>query len=157
ALFPSDYFAINVPPERFAKLGLEVVNLPELSRQVGEQVAGRTGGAGSPSVGMAQGFSAIPGLQSLFAYLDPFPILFEALFILTAIDTGTRVARFLLQEMLGKVSPRFARQDWIPGTVLATGLVVLGWAGFIWTGSISTIWPLFGVANQLLAGIALAI
>jgi carbon starvation protein len=157
ALFPADYFAINVPPEKFAKLGLEVVNLPMLAQQVGEEVAGRTGGAVSLAVGMAQIFSSLPGLGSFMAYWYHFAILFEALFILTAIDTGTRVARFLVQEMAGKAVPQFAKQDWVPGTLLATSIVVMGWAGFIWSGSIATIWPLFGIANQLLAAIALAV
>jgi carbon starvation protein len=83
--------------------------------------------------------------------------MFEALFILTTIDTGTRVARFLVQEFLGRFHPRFARTEWMPGTILSTALVVSAWASFIHTGSISTIWPMFGTANQLLAVLALAV
>jgi carbon starvation protein len=81
--------------------------------------------------------------------------MFEALFILTTIDTGTRIARFLLQELLAKVDRRFERMDWMPGVILATALVTIGWGGLIWTGSIDTIWPMFGIANQLLAALAL--
>ncbi len=157
ALFPEDYFAINVSPEKLAEIGMTVVNLPELSAQVGESVAGRSGGAVSLAVGMAQVFSGLPGLKHLMAYWYHFAILFEALFILTTIDSGTRVARFLVQEFFGKVKPEWGRPDWLPGNLLSTTLVVFAWAGFIWTGNISTLWPLFGVANQLLASIALVV
>ncbi len=157
ALMPGDYFAINVPPEKFAKLGLSIVNLPQLAQAVGENVTGRPGGAVSLAVGMAQVFSALPGMQSLMSYWYHFAIMFEALFILTTIDTGTRVARFIAQESLGRVYEPFSRADWLPGAILSTGLVVTAWAYFIWTGSISTIWPMFGVANQLLAVIALGV
>jgi carbon starvation protein len=157
ALFPEDYFAINVSPEKLVELGMTVVNLPELSEQVGESVAGRSGGAVSLAVGMAQVFSNLPGLKHLMAYWYHFAILFEALFILTTIDSGTRVARFLVQEFFGKVKPEWGRPDWLLGNLLSTTLVVLAWASFIWTGNISTLWPLFGVANQLLASIALVV
>lgn len=83
--------------------------------------------------------------------------MFEALFILTTIDAGTRVGRFLVQEFGGRAYPRFARPDWVPGSIAATTLIVLGWGYFIWTGSISTIWPMFGIASQLLASVALAV
>jgi carbon starvation protein len=157
SLFPADYFAINVPVEKFAQLGMSIVNLPELERQVGESVAGRTGGAVSLAVGMAQIFSALPGMKGLMAYWYHFAIMFEALFILTTIDTGTRVARFLVQEFLGRFYKPLERADWMPGTVVASALVCMAWAYFILTGSISQIWPMFGVANQLLAAIALAV
>ncbi len=157
ALYPGDYFAINVSPAKFALLGIGTVNLPELARQVGENIAGRTGGAVSLAVGMAQVFSSLPGMKGLMSYWYHFAIMFEALFILTTIDTGTRVARFIAQEFLGKAYPPFARTDWLPGTVIASALVVAPWTYFILTGSISTIWPMFGVANQLLAVIALCI
>jgi len=157
ALFPADYFAINVPVEKFAQLGLSVVNLPELEREVGESVAGRTGGAVSLAVGMAQIFTALPGMKGLMAYWYHFAIMFEALFILTTIDTGTRVARFLVQEFLGKFYQPLERANWMPGTVISSALVCVAWAYFIYTGSISQIWPMFGVANQLLAAIALAV
>lgn len=83
--------------------------------------------------------------------------MFEALFILTTIDTGTRIARFVLQEMLGKVMPRFGKNDWLPGTLLTSLLTVSAWGYFIVTGNIATIWPMFGIANQLLAAIALCV
>jgi len=157
SLFPGDYFAINVPPEKFLTLGLETVNLADLSRQVGENVAGRPGGAVSLAVGMAQIFSSIPGMRHLMDYWYHFAIMFEALFILTTIDTGTRVGRFLVQEFGGLFHKKFERTDWLPGTLISTTLIVAGWAYFIYTGTISTIWPMFGISNQLLAAVALAV
>lgn len=157
ALFPEDYFAINVSAEKFATLGMTPVNLPDLAHAVGEEVAGRPGGAVSLAVGMSQIFSSIPGFQHLMDYWYHYAIMFEALFILTTIDTGTRVARFLVQEFFGRFSHKWSQPDWLPASLLSTALVVLGWAGFIWTGSIATIWPMFGIANQLLAAIALVI
>ena len=157
SLAPADYFAINVPPERFAALGMHVSELPDLSRAVGEEVAGRTGGAVSLAVGMAHVFANIPGLRGLMAYWYHFAIMFEALFILTTIDAGTRVARFLLQEFLGRFYRPMERTDWLPGAVLSSLLIVGAWGYFIHTGTISTIWPMFGIANQLLAAMALSI
>jgi carbon starvation protein len=157
SLAPADYFAINVPPDQFAGLGMQVSELPELSRAVGEEVAGRTGGAVSLAVGMAHIFASIPGLKGLMAYWYHFAIMFEALFILTTIDAGTRVARFLLQEFLGKFYSPMERTDWVPGAVIASFVVVGAWGYFIHTGTISTIWPMFGIANQLLAAMALSI
>ncbi len=157
AMFPGDYFAINTPPATFAQLGIPVVNLPQLEQAVGETVAGRTGGAVSLAVGIAQIFSGLPGMRGLLDYWYHFAIMFEALFILTTIDTGTRVARFLVQEFLGQFHAPMGRQDWIPGAVISTLMVVSAWAYFIHTGSISTIWPMFGIANQLLASVALAV
>lgn len=157
ALHPGDYFAINVSPAVFAKLGIPAVNLQALEAAVGETVTGRTGGAVSLAVGMAQIFSGLPGMKGLMDYWYHFAIMFEALFILTTIDAGTRVARFLVQEFFGRFYGPFARTDWMPGTVVSTLLVVFGWGYFIWTGSIGTIWPMFGISNQLLAVIALLI
>jgi carbon starvation protein len=157
AMFPGDYFAINTPPATFAGLGIPVVNLPELESQVGEAVAGRTGGAVSLAVGIAQIFSGLPGMRGLMDYWYHFAIMFEALFILTTIDTGTRVARFLVQEFCGRFYAPMGRQEWLPGSVISTLAVVVGWAYFIWTGNISTIWPMFGIANQLLGAVALAV
>jgi len=157
SLYPGDYFAINVPPAKFATLGMSTVHLGEFSRQVGENLAGRTGGAVSLAIGMAQIFSGLGGLQGLLAYWYHFAIMFEALFILTTIDTGTRVARFLVQEFLGKAYRPLERTEWLPGTVLSSLLVVSAWGYFIWTGSITTIWPMFGISNQLLASIALCV
>jgi len=155
SLNPGDYFAINVPPAAFAKLGLSTVHLAEFSRLVGEPLAGRTGGAVSLAVGMAQIFRGIPGMESLTSYWYHFAILFEAMFILTTIDAGTRVARYVLQELMGKVHKPLGSAHSMPANVAASGLIVLCWGYLVWGGSISTIWPLFGTANQLMAAIAL--
>ena len=157
AMFPGDYFAINTSAAAFDRLGIPVVNLPNLEAAVGETVGGRPGGAVSLAIGIAQIFTGLPGMRGLMDYWYHFAIMFEALFILTTIDTGTRVARFLVQEFLGQFYAPMARQEWIPGAVFSTLLVVVGWAYFIWTGNISTIWPMFGIANQLLAALALAV
>src|SRR5438094_1776322 len=157
ALNPNDYYATHPSEAVFRSLGLSTVNLPDLQTQVGEVVAGRPGGAVSLAVGMAQIFSGLPGMRGLMAYWYHFAIMFEAVFILTTVDSGTVIGRLLLQEFLGRAWKPFARTDWLPGTVVATILIVFAWAYFIWTGSISTVWPLFGVANQLLAVVALAV
>jgi carbon starvation protein len=154
---PGDYFAINVPQDKFAQLSMAPVDLPAIEAAVGEQVTGRTGGAVSLAVGMAQIFSGLPGMRGLMDYWYHFVIMFEALFILTVIDAGTRVGRFIVGEFLGKAYAPLARPNWMPGAVLTTLLVVGGWGYFIWTGNISTIWPMFGIANQLLASVALAV
>ncbi len=157
SLHPGDYYAINVAAQKYAGMGIAAVNLQDLQAQVGEAIAGRPGGAVSLAVGMAQIFSALPGMRNLMAYWYHFAILFEAVFILTTIDTGTRVGRFMLQEFLGRLHPALARTEWLPANLLATTLVVAAWSGFLYTGSIDTIWPMFGIANQLLAVIALAV
>ena len=157
ALHPGDYYAINTSPAVFANLNIPIVNLPELQSEVGEVVAGRPGGAVSLAVGMAQIFSGLPGMRGLMAYWYHFAIMFEAVFILTTIDSGTRIGRFLLQEFGGRVWKPFARTDWLPGSIISTVLIVLAWGYFIWTGNISTVWPMFGVANQLLAVVAFAV
>jgi carbon starvation protein len=157
SMHPGDYFAINTPPAVYQKLDQQVVMLPELEAEVGEKVEGRTGGAVSLAIGMAQIFSGLPGMRGLMDYWYHFAIMFEALFILTVIDAGTRVGRFLVGEFLGRAYKPFARPHWVPGSIITTLLVVVGWAYFISTGNISTIWPMFGIANQLLAAVALAI
>src|ERR1700719_1044175 len=157
SLFPGDYFAINVPPHVFVKLEMHSVNLNMFSAEVGENLAGRTGGAVSLAVGMAQIFRGLPGMSRLMGYWYHYAIMFEALFILTTIDTGTRVARYVLHELLGKVHTPFANAKWVPGNLVTTTLVVFGWGYLIYTGSISTLWPLFGTGNQLLPTIALGI
>ena len=157
-LHPADYYAINVSPEVFKTLGMTPVSLANLTHLIGEQsLVGRTGGAVSLAVGMAQIFGSIPGLAGLMKYLYHFIIMFEALFILTTVDAGTRIARFILQELLGSAHGHFKRADWLPGNLLASALVVLAWGFLIWNASINTIWPMFGIANQLLASIALAV
>src|ERR1700747_2277985 len=157
SMYPGDYFAINTTPEIFSRLGLTTVNLDMFSREVGEKLAGRTGGAVSLAVGMAQIFRGLPGMKQLMGYWYHYAIIFEALFILTTVDTGTRVARYVLQELMGKVHKPFGNSAWLPGNLLTSSLVVLGWGYMIYTGTISTIWPLFGTGNQLLATIALAV
>jgi len=162
AMEPGDYYAINVKkadwPAVAEKNGFKEVNLAELTREVGEEdLHGRTGGAVLLAVGMAQILGGLPGMKSLLSYWYHFAIMFEALFILTTIDTGTRIARFLLQEFLGKVFPQFGKTEWIPGTVLSSAVVVGAWGYLIWNASINTIWPMFGIANQMLSAIALSI
>ena len=141
----------------FARLGVKVKELPAMQRQADEIVAARTGGGVSLAVGMARVFSGLPGMSTLLAYWYHFAIMFEALFILTTIDTGTRIGRFLMQEFMGRLSPELGKSTSKPGAVIATTLIVAGWSYFILTGSISTIWPMFGIANQLLACTALCI
>jgi carbon starvation protein len=164
SLLPLDYFQINVPVDklqailpRLHEMGFTESNIDALSASVGEKIIGRTGGAVSLGVGMAYIFSSIPGMKHLMSYWYHFAIMFEALFILTTIDAGTRIGRFLLQEAMGKVYKPFRRTDWLPGNLIASGLIVFAWAYFIYTGTVATIWPMFGAANQLLATIALAI
>jgi carbon starvation protein len=140
-------------------------DLANVERMVGnESLRGRTGGAVTLAVGMsfiisdALDWTNDPGaVAGLMKYWYHFAIMFEALFILTTIDTGTRIARFLLQEMLGKLYPRFEQTDWPPGAILSTLAVTLGWGVLVYTGSIDTIWPMFGIANQLLAVVALSV
>jgi carbon starvation protein len=166
-----DYWAINIDlskvdhyADTLKAMNADRDNLPEIEKQVGgESLRGRTGGAVTLAVGMSQimtgAMDKISGgawnVEGVIKYWYHFAIMFEALFILTTIDTGTRIARFLLQEALGKVYAPFDRTDWLPGAVLSTAVVTLGWGALIWTGSIDTIWPMFGIANQLLAVIAL--
>jgi carbon starvation protein len=128
----------------------------------GESLRGRTGGAVTLAVGMAVMFEDAfrkVGVTAewLLKYWYHFAIMFEALFILTTIDAGTRIARFLLQETAGRVYKPFGRNDWLPGAVVASAVVTAGWGWLVWTGSIDTIWPMFGIANQLLAVLALAL
>jgi len=172
AMPAGDYWAINIDlskihlhAETLTKMHADVDHLQELERQVGgETLRGRTGGAVTLAVGMAkimtdamQRFSSTIAIDSLIKYWFHFAIMFEALFILTTIDTGTRIARFLLQEVLGTIFPKFAKMDWWPGVILSTGIVTVAWGSLIWSSSIETIWPMFGIANQLLAGIALSV
>jgi len=168
-----DYWAINIDLSQQAAyaddlrtMNATTDNLAEIERQVGgEALRGRTGGAVTLAVGMAQIFrdamhrvaGGAANLDGVIKYWYHFAIMFEALFILTTIDTGTRIARFLLQEVLGKIYPKFDQTDWLPGAILSTALVVAGWGGLIWSGSIETIWPMFGIANQMLAVIALVV
>lgn len=164
SLLPLDYFQINVPIEKFQALlpklhamGFTESNFDMLSAGVGEKLAGRTGGGVSLGVGIAYIFSSIPFMNHLMSYWYHFVIMFEALFILTTIDAGTRIGMFLLQDVFGKVYKPFQKTNWLPGNIICSAIIVFGWAYFIYTGTVSTIWPMFGTANQLLATIALAI
>ncbi len=158
-LIPGDYFAINstLTPEKLAAIGFAPSRIAELSSMVGVNVANRPGGAVSLAVGMASILSGLPGMSGLMAYWYNFALMFEALFILTTIDTGTRVARFLIQEFAGKVYKPFAERNWKPGIYSSSALVVLCWGYLIYSGNISTIWPMFGISNQLLSAIALGV
>ena len=156
-LVPADYFAINAPAEKFAKLGMDVVELPTLEAEVQENLMHRPGGSVSLAVGMAHIFSKIPAMESLMAYWYHFAIMFEAVFILTAVDAGTRVGRFFLQEMVGKVWPRFADKDWWPGIIITSAVFTGAWGYLVYSGDIGSIWPLFGICNQLLASVTLLI
>ncbi len=156
-LIPADYFAINSAPAIFAKTGMAVVELPRLAAEVGENIQGRPGGAVSLAVGMAYIFDTLPGMSGLMKYWYHFVIMFEAVFILTAVDAGTRVGRFLLQEMFGKVVPKFSERKWVPGIVITGAVFTSSWGYLVYTGDIRNIWPLFGMSNQLLASTALII
>src|SRR5947207_2277986 len=172
SLFPGDYFAINtqqktdaqkasyvrmVDEESAQGFNLKTQELDRLEADSGEKVRGRTGGAVTLALGIAKIFDGIPGLRGFMKYWYHFAIMFEALFILTTIDTGTRVARFLLGGFGGRLYRKRDEQNWLPGSVITSALVVTAWAAFIWSGSISTIWPMFGIANQLLAAVALCV
>ena len=156
-LVPADYFAINATPEKFAALGMSVVDLPTLEAQVHETLAGRPGGSVSLAVGMAHIFAQVPFMENLMAYWYHFAIMFEAVFILTAVDAGTRVGRFFLQAMMGKVWPKFADKNWVPGVIITSALFTGSWGYLVYSGDIGSIWPLFGICNQLLASVTLLI
>lgn len=157
ALEPADYFAINSTPEIFRTLGMNVVHLPELSKEIGLSLEGRTGGAVTLAVGMTYIFTEIPFFSHLASYFFQFVIMFEAVFILTAIDAGTRVARYLIQEFFGEVYKPLKKTDWLPGSIFSSALACLLWGYLLYSGDISSIWALFGVSNQLMASVGLII
>ncbi len=141
-------------------------NLETYEKRTQESLRGRTGGAVTLAVGMAHIFdqaarrfisASKDALENLWKYWYHFAIMFEALFILTTVDTGTRIGRFLLQEVFGKIHPKFGQTSYWPSAILSTALIVGGWSYFITANSIDAIWPMFGIANQLLAVVALAI
>ena len=159
-LAPGDYFIINTPVAVWAKVApfFPTVEIQQLSTLVQMDVAHRPGGAVSLAVGMAHIFSSIGGMKHMMAYWYQFAIMFEALFILTTIDAGTRVGRYILQDVVGTYFwPKFKETSWIPGSLMASFVVTFSWGYLLYSGDVATIWPLFGVANQLLACVALAL
>ncbi|WP_294249184.1 carbon starvation protein A [uncultured Chryseobacterium sp.] len=161
-LMPGDYFAINTPKDSYdaflaAHPSLHGVDIDYFSQKIGIDLHGRTGGAVSLAVGMAHIFNKIPYMDQLMAYWYNFAIMFEAVFILTAIDAGTRVGRFFLQEMLGSVIPKFNDKNWMPGIIISSLVFTFAWGYLVFTGNVSSIWPLFGISNQLLAACGLIV
>ncbi|WP_185148734.1 carbon starvation CstA family protein [Chryseobacterium mulctrae] len=161
-LMPGDYFVINTPKETYDAFlathpSLHGVEIDYFSERIGIDLHGRTGGAVSLAVGMAHIFNKIPYMDQLMAYWYNFAIMFEAVFILTAIDAGTRVGRFFLQEMLGSVIPKFNDKNWTPGIIISSLLFTFAWGYLVFTGNVSSIWPLFGISNQLLAACGLIV
>ena len=169
ALEPGDYFKINVDKAKYDNFvagaqtkfqwDLAPVAFDELERGTHEELAGRTGGAVTLAVGMAKVFSSLPGMNLLMSYWYHFVIMFEALFILTLLETGTRVARFVFQETLAQFKPDMTlghQPNW--GLNVSMSLLVCGlWGGLLYIGNLETLWRMLGIANQLLATIALAV
>ncbi len=176
-LDPGVYFAMNANPallgdtvqsasQAIGGFGYSVSpdTLSSTANAVGEEtIIGRTGGAPTLAVGMSQIFSGLLGGAALQAFWYHFAIMFEALFILTTVDAGTRVGRFMLQDLIGNVYAPFARTSWLPGNLIASALIVGGWGYFLYAGvndplgGINQLFPLFGIANQLLAAVALTV
>ena len=172
---PGVYFAMNSPPAIIGKTvegAAEVISqwgfvitpevLVQTAKDVGEHsILSRAGGAPTLAVGMAQIFSQVFGGQTMMAFWYHFAILFEALFILTACDAGTRAGRFMLQDLLGTFVPSFRQINSWPSNLTATGLCVAAWGYILYQGvvdplgGINSLWPLFGISNQMLAGVAL--
>jgi carbon starvation protein len=175
-LDPGVFFAINSPAGVVGKEAADAVamisswgfpvtvdQMKILASDMGEaSLFARTGGAPSLAVGMASIFGSLFG-KSLLAMWYHFAIMFEAIFILTTLDAGTRVGRFMLQDMLGNIWPKMAQTSWWPSVLISSALVVAGWGYFLYigvidpNGGVNILWPLFGIANQMLAAIALCV
>lgn len=157
ALHPADYFAINSSPATFATLGMNVVDLPYLAKEIGLDLYGRTGGAVTLAVGMSYIFTKVSWFSSLASYFFQFVVMFEAVFILTAVDSGTRVSRYLIQDFFGEFYSPLKRLDWMPGAIGASILACIMWGYLLMSGDIGSVWALFGVSNQLMASVGLII
>jgi carbon starvation protein len=177
SMTPGVYFAINSPPgivgaaPELASATItgwgypvQARTMTDMAHAVGEQTLwNRTGGAPSLAVGMAQIFSNTIGGTRLLSIWYHFAIMFEALFILTVLDAGTRVGRFMVQELGGRIWKPFGRTSWMPGIIISSGIIVALWGYFLYQGvidplgGINSLWPLFGIANQLLAAVALVL
>ncbi len=157
SLEPADYFAINSSPEKYAEIGMEPVHLAHFEDEVNMDLEGRTGGAVTLAVGMTYIFKAVPIFEKLAAYFYQFVILFEAVFILTAIDAGTRTARYLIQDFFGNFIKPLKRMDSIWANITASAIACFAWGYLLFSGDISSVWALFGVSNQLMASIGLII
>lgn len=156
-LAPTDYFAINSPAEAFGALGMKVSELPALEAEVREKIMRCPGGSVSLAVGMAHIFSQLSFINHLMGYWRHFAIMFEAAFILSAVDAVARADRFFLQEMPGKMWPKMGDAEWKPG-IIVTSALFSGARGYLaFTGNISYIWPLSGIDNQSLASVTLLV
>jgi carbon starvation protein len=169
ALEPGDYFKINVAPEKYTALvaaGRQDMNwdlsereFAALEQGTEEHLAGRAGGAVTLAVGMAKVFANLPGMKTLTSYWYHFVIMFEALFILTVLETGTRVARFVCQEAILQVTPKSAAErkyNWPMNILVSVGMCG-AWGFLLYIGNLDTLWRMLGIVNQLLASIALAV
>ena len=178
ALQPGDYFALNIAQDPAKPLQVTKYNefiataaathnwnlapqeLPALEQQTEEKLVGRVGGAVTLAVGMANVFTSLPGMKHLMSYWYHFAIMFEALFILTLLETGTRVARFVVQDIATQMRPAEAaptgKPNWSMNVIMSV-VACAGWGALLYLGDLTTLWGMLGISNQLLAAIALAV